>query len=115
MCSPSLLEAHLGSDILIGGWADEREADEEYILETEQSKVGKREARESCMGAPPRIPGSCLPLCRHLSGDLTLFMPLWVGRPDLGTQKPQSHLQQVPCPHQTRHTGLAAHRDPTVH
>lgn len=41
-------------------------------------------------------------------------MPLWVGRPELGTQKPQSHLQQVPCPHQTRHAGLAAHTDPTV-
>lgn len=42
-CSPArprlLCPAHLGADVLIGSWADEREADEEDILGTEQAMV----------------------------------------------------------------------------
>lgn len=54
LAPPSLsAPAHLGSDVLIGGRADEREADEEHILETEQGRDLKREARESCVPTPP--------------------------------------------------------------
>lgn len=53
---PRPLEAHLGSDVLIGGRADEREADEEHILETEQGRDLKREARESCVPTSSALP-----------------------------------------------------------
>lgn len=66
---------------------------------------------------PPPQPSPHMPqllplLCNPLPGSPTLPLPCWVESPDPGTQKTQNYRQQVPCPPQTRHTGLAAHTNP---
>lgn len=47
-----LCPAHLGADVLIGGWADEGEADEEDVLGTEQQGLPTR----GSPGVSPRQP-----------------------------------------------------------
>lgn len=47
-----LCAAHLGPDVLIGGRANEGEADEEDVLETEQATVTQRGGLEASQPAP---------------------------------------------------------------
>lgn len=82
-----------------------------------QSRAGSSRGRPESPVCPPPQPSPHMPqllplLCNPLSGSLTLPLPWWVESPHLGTQKTQNYLQQVPCPPQIRHTGLAAHTNP---